>query len=94
MREPSKSIWYQLGYALESARHGAQVARKVRSAKKAPPAGKRRSAAEARSARNARGEVTDPERRHVLSTVDQLIATGTGILGDRLFSILVGRRPG
>ena len=94
MREPSKSIWYQLGYALESARHGAQSAREVRSAKKAPPAGKGRSAAEARSAGNARGEATDPEPRPVVSTVDQLIATGTGILSDRLFSIVVGRRPG
>ena len=28
------------------------------------------------------------------STVDQLVATGTGILGDRLFSIVAGRRPG
>jgi hypothetical protein len=26
--------------------------------------------------------------------VDQLIATGSGILGDRLFSIVAGRRPG
>ena len=94
MREPSKSIWYQLGYALESARHGARSAREVRSAKKAPPAGKGRSAAEARSAGKARGEATDPERRPVSSTIDQLIATGTGILGDQLFSIVVGRRPG
>ena len=84
MREPSKSIWYHLGYALESARHGArsaqevQSARKVRSAKKAPAAGKGRSA----------------ERRPVSSTVDQLVATGTAILGDRLFSIVAGRRPG
>ena len=84
MREPSKSIWYHLGYALESARHGAQTAQgvrsaeRVRSAKKAPPAGRGRSA----------------ERRPVSSTIDQLIATGTGILGDRLFSIVAGRRPG
>ena len=84
MREPSKSIWYHLGYALESARLGARSAQgvrsagKVRSAKKAPPAGKVRSA----------------ERRTVSSTVDQLIATGTGILGDRLFSMVAGRRPG
>ena len=84
MREPSKSIWYHLGYALESARQGArsaqevQSAGKVRSAKKTPPTGKGRSA----------------ERRPVSSTVDQLIATGTGILGDRLFSIVAGRRPG
>ena len=94
MREPSKSIWYQLGYALESARHGAQSAREVRSARKAPPVGKVRSAGKARSARNTRGEATDPERRPVSSTIDQLIATGTGLLGDRLFSIVVGRRPG
>ena len=100
MREPSKSIWYQLGYALESARHGARSAREarsapeLRSAKKAPPARKVRSAAEARSAGNARGEATDSERRPVSSTIDQLIATGTGMLGDRLFSIVVGRRPG
>ena len=84
MREPSKSIWYHLGYALESARHGArsaqevQSARKVRSAKTTPPAGKGRSA----------------ERKPVSSTVDQLVATGTAILGDRLFSIVAGRRPG
>ena len=26
--------------------------------------------------------------------MDQLIATGTGILGDRLFSLVAGRRPG
>ena len=98
MREPSKSIWYQLGYALESARHGAQSAREIRSAKKAPPVGKGRSTGEARSARNTPGEATDPERRPVSrpvsSTVDQLIATGTGVLGDRLFSIMVGQRPG
>ena len=98
MREPSKSIWYQLGYALESARHGAQSAREVRSTKKAPRIGKGRSAGEARSARNTQGEATDSERRPVSrpvsSTIDQLIATGTGILGDRLFSILVGQRPG
>ena len=79
MREPSKSIWYQLGYALESARHGASSAR---------------STAQAGSARNGRGKATDPERRLVSSTIDQLIATGTGILGDRLFSVVVGRRPG
>ena len=79
MREPSKSIWYQLGYALESARHGASSAR---------------STAEARSAPNRRGKAADPERRLVSSTIDQLIATGTGILGDRLFSVLGGKRPG
>ena len=94
MREPSKSIWYQLGYALETFRHGARSAREVRSTKEARSAGKGRSTAEARSAGNARGEATDPERRPVSSTVDQLIATGTGILGDRLFSIVDGRRPG
>ncbi len=93
MSEPSKSIWYRLGYALESARHGAQSAQQVRSAKKAQPAKKGRSAGP-RSAGNSGGEATDPERRPVSSTVDQLIATGTGILGDRLFSIVVGRRPG
>ena len=79
MREPSKNIWYQLGYALESARHGASSAR---------------STAEPRSAGNGRGKAADPERRLVSSTIDQLVATGTGILGDRLFSVLVGRRPG
>ena len=94
MREPSKSIWYQLGYALESARHEARSAREVRSAKKAPPARKGRSAAEARSAGDALGEATDPQPRPTSSTIDQLIATGTGMLGDRLFSIVVGRRPG
>ena len=30
----------------------------------------------------------------VSSTLDQLIATGTGILGERLISVVVGRRPG
>ena len=79
MREPSKSIWYQLGYALESARHGASSAR---------------STAEARSVPNRRGKAADPERRLISSTMDQLIATGAGILGDRLFSVLVGKRPG
>ncbi len=84
MREPSKSIWYHLGYALESARHGAQSAQEVRSALKI------------QSAKKAprRGKVRSAERRPVSSTVDQLIATGTGILGDRLFSIVAGRRPG
>ncbi len=94
MPEPSKSIWYQLGYALESARHGASSAREARSAKKTPRARKGRSTSEARSARNGRGEAADPELRPVSSTVDQLIATGTGILGDRLFSMVVGQRPG
>lgn len=106
MREPSKSIWYRLGYALESARHGAKSAQEARSdqearsaeaapsAKKAPRRAKSRSAAGARSARNARGKAVDPRSRPVSSTVDQLIATGTGILADRLFSIVAGRRPG
>ncbi len=97
MREPSKSIWYHLGYALESARHGAQSAQQVRSAKKAQPAKKGRSAGP-RSAGNSGGEATDPERRPVpspvSSTLDRLIATGTGVLGDRLLSVVVGRRPG
>ncbi len=93
MSEPSKSIWYRLGYALESARHGAQSAQQDRSSNKVQPA-EEDGAARPRSARNSGGEATDPKRRPVSSTVDQLIATGTGILGDRLFSILVGRRPG
>ena len=96
MREPSKSIWYQLGYALESARHGAQSAQRVGSAEKAQPAEGR--SARLRSTGTAAGEATDPERRPisspVSSTLDQLIATGTGILGDRLLSVVVGRRPG
>jgi hypothetical protein len=100
MREPSKSIWYRLGYALELARHGARSAQESRSgeealsAKKAPRAAKSGSAAGARSAQKARGKATDARSRPVSSTVDQLIATGTGILGDRLFSIVAGRRPG
>ena len=100
MREPSKSIWYRLGYALELASHGARSAQEARSsegapsARKAPRATKSRSAAGARSAQKARGKATDARSRPVSSTVDQLIATGTGILGDRLFSIVVGRRPG
>ena len=94
MREPSKSIWYHLGYALESARHGARLAQEAQPAQKPPRTGKGRSAAGSRSALNARGKVTDPKPRPVSSTVDQLITTGTGILGDRLFSIMAGRRPG
>ncbi len=94
MPEPSKSIWYHVGYALESARHGANAAQEVRSTGKAPPAGKRRAEAKAASETNARGEEIEPRRTPVSSTVDQLIATGTGILGDRLFSIVSGRRPG
>jgi len=100
MREPSKSIWYRLGYALELARHGARSAQESRSgdetpsAKKAPRAAKSGSAARARSAQKARGKATDARSQPVSSTVDQLIATGTGILGDRLFSIVAGRRPG
>ncbi len=94
MSEPSKSIWYQVGYALESARHGARSAQEAQSAKKAPRSGKGRSAPETRSARRVRGEETEPRGRPVSSTVDQLIATGTGILGDRLFAIVAGRRPG
>ena len=112
MREPSKSIWYQLGYALESARHGVQSAQRVGSTNKAHPAEGR--SARVHSIRNAGGESTDAERRPtssparsptssparspasspVSSTLDQLIATGTGMLGDRLLSVLVGRRPG
>ena len=94
MREPSKSIWYHLGYALESARHGARSAQNAQSVTKAPRTGKSTSADGARSARKARGEATAPRNRPVSSTVDQLVATGTGIIGDRLFSILAGRRPG
>ena len=94
MREPSKSIWYRLGYALESARHGARSAQKARSVEKVRGAAKGGSAAEARSAREARGEATEPRNRPVSSTLDQLIATATGIIGDRLFSIVAGRRPG
>ena len=101
MREPSKSIWYRLGYALELARHGARSAQESRSgeealsAKKAPRAAKKSgSAAGARSAQKARGKATDARSRPVSSTVDQLIATSTGILGDRLFSIVTRRRPG
>jgi hypothetical protein len=79
MGESSKSIWYHLGYALESARHGAQSAQNMRSGKKprhpekGPPAEK---------------------ARPVSSALDQLITTGTGMLGDRLFSIVAGRSPG
>ena len=94
MREPSKSIWYHLGYALESARRGAGSAREAQSAKKAPRVTKSRSAAGARSSQNAPGDATDPKSRPASSTVDQLISTGTGILGNRLFSIVAARRPG
>ena len=94
MPKPSKSIWYRLGFALESARHGARSAQEAQSAKKAPRAGRGRSAAGARPALYAQGKATDPKRRPASSTVDQLIATGTGILGDRLFSIVAGERPG
>lgn len=78
MREPSKTIWYQLGYALESARHGARSARKVRSADKTPQP----------------EEDQPARRRPVSSTVDQLVTTGAGLLADRLFSIVAGRQPG
>lgn len=90
MREPSKSIWYQVGYALESARHGVRSAQEAQSAKKAESTGKGRSAKKAGST----GKGRPAKRSPVSSTVDQLIATGTGILGDRLFSIVAGRRPG
>jgi len=93
-------MWYRLGYALELARQGARSAQESRSgeeavsAKKAPRAAKSGSAAGAQSTQKARGKATDARSRPVSSTVDQLIATGTGILGDRLFSIVAGRRPG
>ena len=100
MRAPSKSIWYQLGYALESARHGLQAAQRVGFANKAQPAEGR--SVRVRSTRKAGGESTDADRRPasspasapVSSTLDQLISTGTGILSDRMLSVLVGRRPG
>jgi hypothetical protein len=91
MHEPSKSIWYRLGYAVESARHGA---RSAQSAQKDPRAGKGRPPDGYRPAQDARRKAADPKPRPVSSTVDQLITTGTGILGDRLFSIMAGRRPG
>jgi len=95
MREPSKSIWYRLGYALELARHGARSGKEALSAKKAPRAVKKSgSAGEARSAQKASGKGTDASSRPVSSTVDKLIATSTGILSNRLFSIVTGRRPG
>ena len=100
MREPSKSIWYRLGYALELARHGARSAQESRSgeetpsAKEAPRAAKSGSATRAQSAQKARGKATDARSRPVSSNMDHLIATGTGILVDRLFSIVAGRRPG
>ena len=94
MPQPSKSIWYHLGYALESASHGAQAAQEARSAKNAPLEAKGTAARESRSSRKVHGRSTDPERKPVSSAVDQFIATGTGVLGDRLLSILLGRRPG
>ncbi len=94
MREPSKSIWYHLGYALESARHGARSAREGRSDEKAPRAGKVESAAGAGSAGDVKSEAAGPRRLPVSSAVDQLVATGTGILSDRLFSLVAGQRPG
>jgi hypothetical protein len=93
MREPSKSIWYHLGYALESARRGAHSAQEDRSAR-APRVATSKSAAGARSAPNAEGDAPDRKRTPVSSTLDQLITTGTGVLSDRLFSTLAGRRPG
>jgi len=90
MREPSKSIWYHLGYALESARHGARSAQGVQSARSVRSAGRVPSAKKA--PRTGQGRST--ERRPASSTVDQLIATGTGVLGNRLLSIVAGRRPG
>ena len=99
MREPSKSIWYHLGYALESARHGARSAQEVRSAEvrsveRPPSAEKGRPVERARSAQDVQGGESDPDRRPVSATVDQLVATGAGMLADRLFSIVSGRRPG
>ena len=94
MGKATKSIWYHLGYALESARHGARSAQEVRSAEKTLGRGRGRSSDKARSSRKVSGEAREPERRSRSSMVDQLIATGTGILGDRLFSIVAGRRPG
>ncbi len=64
MREPSKSIWFQLGYALETARHGSQSALGVLSAKKTRAGvngrSTRRSAPEARSAVKVQGKAADP----------------------------------
>ncbi|MCH7891681.1 MAG: hypothetical protein IH921_09275 [Gemmatimonadetes bacterium] len=99
MPEPSKSIWYHLGYALESARRGAQAvqsAGKAQTGGKVRSGGKTRSGGKGRVAKRARSNVKDrsAEPRPVSSAVDQLIATGTGILGDRLFSLVAGRRPG
>ena len=104
MGEPSKSIWYHLGYALETARQGA------RSAQKAPTTRKGGSAAEARTAGDPRGRTpgdapdrsadnlpdhsTGPEIKPFSSPVDQLIAAGAGVVGERLISLLAGRRPG
>ncbi len=95
MREPSKSIWYHVGYALESARLGARSAQ-ARSAQGVRSAQEVRSAGKGRSAKTGppAGKSRSAERRPVSSTVDQLIATGTGMLGDRLVSIVAGRRPG
>lgn len=94
MGEPSRSIWYHLGYALETARHRAASAQGARSTEKTSRPERGRSADRARSARKVRGKATESERTPISSTVDQLIATGTGVLGDRLFSIVAGRRPG
>ena len=85
MREPSKSIWYRLGYALELARHGARSAQESGSGERASSTKKATRAAKSRS---------DATSRPASSTVDQLIATGAGIVGDRLFSLVAGRRPG
>jgi hypothetical protein len=86
MGEASKSIWYHLGYALESASHGARSAQEARSTQVASPEGE---------GDPPEGTLTKrPEVRPVFSPVDQLIAAGTGIVGERLLSILGGRRPG
>lgn len=94
MHELSKSIWYHLGYAIESASQGAREAQEVRSAKESSPVKKGGSADGTRSSGKVRARSRDRQNKPASSAVDQLIATGTGVLGDQLLSILVARRPG
>ncbi len=88
MGKVSKSIWYHLGYALETARHGA------RPAQVDSPAEKSQTAEETKTVGGPRGRSERPEVGPAFSPIDQLLAAGSGVVGDRLLSILGGRRPG
>ncbi len=100
MGKVSKSIWYHLGYALETARHGARSAQEARPDQEArpaqvdSPAEKSQTAEETKTVGGPRGRSERPEVGPAFSPIDQLLAAGSGVVGDRLLSILGGRRPG